>query len=242
MELTKALFDDLLKSDYLFDEMATKARSKGAGKAKSSKKNNLFPAIYPSPPSSIKLPKKYKKKPAKKAAKAKKPAPAPILPSRVTTAYQALAIQIIPHHNGEIFLSKTAMNQSPNFFGFPFTGKTTPKIATNKSYPMREPDPSVLLTIYDATGVLSHQEEIPNLNTVFYEAKAEIRITINPTLAGTIPEYSILVMKLTNTVSVYDYKMEVYLPGSPIYDTYLNRCDQTMPSGGKPVSRRMGWL
>jgi HKD family nuclease len=73
--------------------------------------------------------------------------------SKVTT--QALVIQIVPHHNGEVFLSKIAVNQNPEFFGFPFTGRTESKIASNPSYPQREPDPIVDLTVScrsDASG------------------------------------------------------------------------------------------
>ena len=241
LKLTKNLFDDLIKDGFLIDEMITKARANGSGSGKSLKKSGLFPAVFPSPPSSIKLPKRYKKKPANKPSKAKATA-ASILSPQVTTAYQALAIQIIPHHNGEIFLSKTALDQSPSFFGFPFTGMTTPKYASNPSYPMREPDPSVVLTIYDDQASVIHQEEIPNLNMVLYERKSDIRITINPTLARSIPEYSILVMKLTDPASEFDYELDVYYPGSPMYNAYYARCDQSMPKGGKKVPRKMGWL
>jgi hypothetical protein len=61
---------------------------------------------------------------------------------------EALVIQVVPHHNGEVFLSKLAVDQNPDFFGFPFTGRTTPKKPTNPSYPQREPDPIVDLKVY----------------------------------------------------------------------------------------------
>lgn len=241
-ELTPALFQSLLDEGYLFDERMTRTSTGGdKGKSRSSQKSGLFPSVYPSPPSSIRLPKKYKKKPAPAAAKPKAAAARKLSP-RVTTAYHTLAIQIIPHHNGEIFLSKTALDQSPDFFGYPFTGQTTPKFATNRSYPMREPDPSVTLTIYGDQGAIIHDEVIENLNMVFYTRKSDIRITINPTLAKSIPEYSILVMKLTEESSPYDYELEIYYPGSQMYNAYDARCDQKMPSGGKPIPRRMGWL
>lgn len=54
---------------------------------------------------------------------------------------QGLAIQIKPHHNGEIFLSVTAALQNPKFFGWPFTGSTVPKKAGNPAYPQLSPDP-----------------------------------------------------------------------------------------------------
>lgn len=51
-----------------------------------------------------------------------------------------LAIQIKPHHNGEILLSVTAAMQNPSFFDWPFTGRTTPKKRGNPSYPQRVVD------------------------------------------------------------------------------------------------------
>ena len=245
-KLTKILFKQLIKRDYLIDEMATKASVKGAAKPKDGAAlPKLFPVSPPAPQSSIKLPKKYKKKKKTFKKPSKPPLMLPLtlpLPSRVTSAYQALAIQIIPHHNGEIFLSKGALDQSHAFFGYPFTGRTTSKKASNPPYEMREPDPSVTLTLYDNTGAVVHHEVIPNLNMVYYIRKSDIRITINPTLAATIPEYSILIMALTPPTSPLDYELHVYFPGSSIYNSYLAQCNQALPSGGKPVPRRMGWL
>ena len=59
-------------------------------------------------------------------------------------------IQIKPHHNGEIFLSITAVLQNPDFFGWPFTGKTIPKKTGNPSYPQRDPDPVVNVRVFGA--------------------------------------------------------------------------------------------
>jgi len=63
--------------------------------------------------------------------------------AQTKVATEALVIQIVPHHNGEVFLSKIAVDQNPDFFGFPFTGQTTPKKPNNPSYPQRQPDPIV---------------------------------------------------------------------------------------------------
>ena len=154
----------------------------------------------------------------------------------------ALIIQIIPHHNGEILLSKKAVNQYPEFFGFPFTGSTVPKKSTNTSYPQRDPDPIVNIYIYDSTGTLVRKVEKYSLNTVYYEVKSEIRITITPEILSLVPEYSILVMSEGDPDSDYDYDLEIFSPGSPQYSDYLDSCDQQLPSGGKPVARRMGWI
>ena len=243
-KLTKTLFKQLIKANYLIDEMATKTSGKIAAKPKGGVPDpGLFPGTPPASQSSIKLPKKYKKKHAKKTAGQAlfQPTTPPLSPM-VTSSYQALAIQIIPHHNGEIFLSKIALNQSNSFFGYPFTGLTTPKKAANVSYPMRDPDPSVTLTVYDNTGAAIHHEDIPNLNMVYYTRKSDIRITINPTLATSIPEYSILVMALMPPTSPLDYELHIYYPGSTIYNSHLSQRDQILPTGGKPIARKMGWL
>lgn len=160
-------------------------------------------------------------------------------PSRIVAG--RFVIQIAPHHNGEVFLSKTAINQNPDFFGFPFTGMTTPKIATNPSYPQRIPDPVVNITVYYGTGALAYQVAGYNLNTVFYEPKSEIRITISPEILTHVPEYSILVMTNSDE-ETYDYDMTIFAPGSDQYNEYLAVCDQQLPSGGKKKARRMGWL
>lgn len=154
---------------------------------------------------------------------------------------KTLVIQIIPHHNGEVFLSKTAVVQDKDFFGFPFQGKTTPKKPSNPSYPQRLPDPVVHLTVYGAGGSVLAEIEEWDLNTVYYEPKSEIRITIPPELAREIPEYSILVMSETDDPDL-DYIMDVHTTTSPLHGIFLRNCDQTMPSGGKMVARQFGWL
>jgi hypothetical protein len=155
---------------------------------------------------------------------------------------EALVIQIVPHHNGEVFLSKIAVDQNPEFFGFPFTGKTIPKKPQNPSYPQREPDPVVDLKVHGKTStpVVHH----PNyaLNTVFYEAKSEIRITVPPDVVKNTPEYSILVMRQGAEGAECDYEMDIFPPDNPQFNDYLDVCNQTMPSGGKPKPRKMGWL
>lgn len=157
---------------------------------------------------------------------------------------KSLVIQIVPHHNGEIFLSKIAVDQCPEFFGYPFSGKTTPKKKSNKAYPQRKPDPVVDITVFDAAG-----RPIPSLdrvgfplNMVYYKAKSEIRITMNPDHARGIPHYSVLVMTRSETDSDSDYEMEIYSPGSERFREFMEVCTQTLPSGGSKRPRKMGWL
>ena len=150
-----------------------------------------------------------------------------------------LAMQIIPHHNGEIFLSVSAVHQYPSFFGWPFTGKTTPKKSNNPAYPQRIPDPIVNITVYgqseDPVKVLNSF----SLNTIYYSTKSEIRITASP-LVSVVPEYSIMVMELSQTYGI-DYDITIYRPDNQNYLTWLNTCNQQMPGGGR-TSRRYGWF
>jgi len=165
-------------------------------------------------------------------------------PRRLSVGYpyraKALVIQIIPHDNGEIFLSKAALDQQPGFFEYPFSGFTVPKKETNPTYPQRVPDPICrILVINDNEEIVFDLRDF-HLNMVLYEKKSEVRITFPPPVARQIPEYSILVMKRTE--SGYDYEIEVYFPGSKTYNEYLACCNQLLPSGGRPRRRQMGWL
>src|SRR5690606_29155885 len=106
-------------------------------------------------------------------------------------AAEALVIQVVPHHNGEVFLSKRAVDQNPDFFGWPFTGLTVPKLMGRPAYPQRIPDPVVNLRVYDAAGTVTHSLDNYGVNTVYYSPKSEIRITITKPIADAIPEYAI---------------------------------------------------
>ncbi|MBK8964013.1 MAG: phospholipase D family protein [Candidatus Competibacteraceae bacterium] len=158
-----------------------------------------------------------------------------------TTTSETLVMQINPHHNGEVFLSKKAVEQNQPFFGFPFTGSTTPKKgSSNKPYPQRDPDPVINVVIYDTAGNQSFTKSNFALNTVFYEEKSEIRVTISPDIREKIDPFSIMVMRQSDTPGI-DYDIEIYNPNSSKYQDFLAVCDQTMPSGGGQA-RKFGWL
>ncbi|MFP5232692.1 MAG: hypothetical protein ACLGQX_08675, partial [Acidobacteriota bacterium] len=58
-----------------------------------------------------------------------------------------------------------------------------------------------------------------------------------------IAPYAIMVMRRTD--EPHDYDIDIFNPGTPPstrYQQYLNACNQTLPSGGAPQARRMGWL
>lgn len=164
----------------------------------------------------------------------------PSIPLLAAAGSDILVMQIKAHHNGEVFLSKRAVEQNPAFFGFPFTGKSTPKRGANQPYPHREPAPIVNITIFGTQGNKVHERENFVLTTVSYEEKSEIRVTVSPDLRDNINEYAIMVMSQSDTLGV-DYDIEIYNPGSSLYDDYLAVCDQTMPGGGQ-VARKFGWL
>ncbi|UDM62952.1 phospholipase D family protein [Pseudoalteromonas piscicida] len=169
------------------------------------------------------------------------------------SAYESFYIQINPHHNGEVFLSKNAVNENPNFFGFPFSGWTTPKNGSKKKpYPQRDPDPIVNLVVYGTNNEELLKLTRYELNTVFYEAKKEIRITCSQ-LVKIVPEYSLLIMSKPMFESDIDYEMVIHTPKSPYYKENLKYCSTKMPTGGakykdgplkgqsKPA-RMYGWL
>ncbi len=159
--------------------------------------------------------------------------------ARLPLTTNGFAIQIKPHRNGEIFLSKTAALQDPSFFGWPFTGNTVPKKIGNPSYPQRDPDPIVNIEVFGpgANPVLALRQYA--LNTVYYAAKSEIRITASP-LVGNVPDYSVMVMTPGASANI-DYEIAIYRPDSADYQSWLAACNQTMPGGGQ-APRNFGWF
>ena len=156
-----------------------------------------------------------------------------------TANVRGFAIQVKPHHNGEIFLSRTAASQNPAFFGWPFTGTTTPKKATNASYPQRDPDPIVNISVFGRAADPVFTCNSYALNTVFYERKSEIRITASP-LVNVVPEYSVMIMEPSTTRGI-TYEITIHTPDSPEYGAWVAACNQAMPGGGKRP-RKYGWF
>jgi hypothetical protein len=151
-------------------------------------------------------------------------------------------IEIVPHANGEIFLSKLAISDHPDFFGFPFSGATVPKKAGNPSYPKRVPDPVADWTVFDASDRVRRRLTNFALNTVYYEKKHEIRITVLSVVAAQIPGGSVLHMTRAEPTSGLDYVCDVYPPGSPSFTLFRRICTTSMPSGGPGPGRRYGWV
>lgn len=229
--LDQALLDQLVAAGDVLDETALRKSQRKAAKANKSSK----------PKAGLKL------KPPSPLPKSAKPAPAPTSSSQSASAVGTpstvsaggLAIQIKPHKNGEIFLSKLAVDQNPTFFGFPFTGMTTPKTAGGTPYPQRIPDPVVNIQVYGAGRALLLNLSAYDLNTVYYTKNSEIRVTASP-LVGVVPDYSVMVMTPSQIVGV-DYEMEVHTPQSPDYSAWVAACNQQMPGGGQ-APRKFGWF
>ncbi len=154
----------------------------------------------------------------------------------------SLVLEVLPHHNGEVFLSKSAVDQDPEFFGWPFTGNTTPKREGNPAYPQRDPDPIVSIEVLDSSGLQVAYHNAHPLNTVYYSLKSEVRITVPPDVIASTPDYSILQMSIPARGGGLDYELSFFAPGSEEHASLLAACNQKMPSGGKPRARRFGWL
>ena len=240
--LTQELIETLLVQNYLLDESLPKDKTtafNGVRLQRNMEPNAspIFGKFVVKPPQTMKKGILEKFRPQKAVAEVDNN----ITVKENTIPVKGLVIQIVPHHNGEVFLSKRAIDQNPSFFGFPFLGRTVPKKASNASYPQRIPDPIVNILIYDNSGNLIRSVQEYALNTVFYESKAEIRITVSPDILSSVNAYSILVMTNSN-VENCDYDLNVFNPGSIEYEQYLALCDQQLPSGGKAIPRKMGWI
>jgi HKD family nuclease len=150
-------------------------------------------------------------------------------------------IEVLPHDNGEIFLSYVAVTRDqPLFFKYPFTGWSTPKLARNPAYPMIQPDPIVDIEILDAAGAVIAAERWHSLNVIEYVRNREIRITVPNGLQRRIPDMSVLEMERDPGASL-DYRLRFHPPGSPGAIAALPDLTHAMPGGGRAVPRKYGW-
>ena len=238
MKLNRRLLSDLISNGTVPDETSMRSTHAG-GPSGSSVPRAARSGLKIKPPSAL---------PARKAAKATTPPSTPAAPPQSSAtgtvsvdpySAQGLAIQIKPHHNGEIFLSVTAALQNPAFFKWPFNGATVPKKGSNTAYPQLTPDPRINAVVYGA------QPEplltLPNypLNTVYYAKKSEIRITASP-LVSLVPDYSVMIMQKSDAPDI-DYEITIHTPASPDYGAWVAACNQQMPGGGK-TARKFGWF
>jgi len=242
LPLTQVLLNQLTSSQTVIDEAQmrrNRARSNQLATTSASTNRPIFPVFQVIPPSPV---------PAQIASNVRRSTGRATRTTTINTNTalsaantQALVIQIKPHHNGEIFLSKNAINQNPTFFGWPFTGQTIPKKSSNPSYPQRTPDPVVNIFVYDTHSVNMITTTNFNLNTVYYSKSSEIRIPVPPNGVQNTPHYSIMVMRESNIQGI-DYDIYIYPPISTEFTQYITICNQSMPTGGRSTSRRFGWI
>jgi hypothetical protein len=235
--LTKALLTALMSDGSVLDEIVAQRRKTVSSPAHPAPPKPPKSGLAVKPPSA--LPRRKPSKPVTPVSVVQAPVTASIPADLVSFGAQGLAIQIKPHHNGEIFLSVTAALQNPAFFRWPFTGFTVPKKPGNPAYPQLSPDPIVSVTVYGAG--LAPQLILPSypLNTVYYSKKSEIRITAKP-LVGVVPDYSIMVIQNSDVTGI-DYDIIIHRPDSPDFSSWLSACNQTMPGGGQ-APRKFGWF
>jgi HKD family nuclease len=237
--IAQLVTDGIVASEKQLRESDT---GQSPGQQTTSSSSLSFPTVNQQPPSS--LPRRSLSQPAVGGTSGSASQPSETAGAAASTA---LVIQINPRQNGEIHLSKTAVDQNQNFFGWPFSGETTPKKASNPSYPQRTPRPVVDITLYDSNGNKEVHQPGFDLTTVYYRPRSEIRITVPPNIIGptvgyTAPQYCIMVMAEAPSQATHEYDIDIYEPGSQLYSKYLATCNQQMPTGGKPHPRQFGWL
>ncbi|HEV7601594.1 MAG TPA: phospholipase D family protein [Bradyrhizobium sp.] len=235
-QLTASLLSEYLGDGTVLDEIAIRI-GRGGGSTG---------PVGPTPPRSGLKTKPASPLPPRKAVEA---AAVPTVTPKVVAGSvkiaidpytaQGLAIQIKPHHNGEIFLSVTAALQNPAFFKWPFTGLTVPKKASNPAYPQLTPDPRVNIVVYGAKTAPLLALTDYGLNTIYYSKKSEIRITASP-LVGVVPDYSVMIMQQSEMPGI-DYDITIHTPASPDFGPWLAACNQKMPGGGA-APRKFGWF
>ena len=237
--LTPVLLAKLEADGIVADEAALHSRGGGSdaarlGRGHSAPRSGLN--VQPESPLPRNTLSHAKTAKAAKAQPSAAPAPAPAAQPGMV---RGLAIQIKPHHNGEIFLSVSAALQNPAFFYWPFTGATVPKKANNPSYPQLTPDPVVNIVVYGAAAAPVLILPKYDLNTVYYATKSEIRVTASP-LVSVVPEYSIMIIEPSSELGM-TWEVEIHRPDSPEYSSWLGVCNQSMPGGGAQP-RRFGWF
>jgi hypothetical protein len=245
IRLDGAVLSNLLATGMVLDEQTMQRRPALGVYANTSVQADrpAFPALRVYPPSPIPELSMRRRPPVVRARRRGVPSLIDRQPSVVpSVGAVALVMQINPHRNGEVFLSKLALDQNPAFFGWPFTGQTVPKDPRNQSYPQRIPDPVVCLTVFNRHGTIAVQHSAFPLNTVYYDRNHEIRVTVSPDVVRTVPDGSIMVMSQPTEGQGLDYDIRIYVEGSPDYGLYLSACNQEMPSGGRNEGRRFGWL
>ena len=146
-----------------------------------------------------------------------------------------------PRQKTELYLTKGVLKQDPAFFGAPFAGLTTPKIADNPPQPQPDPLPTVSLTVYSPEGGVVASEPVHALKMWTYSngpsANDDFRLTLPAQMLQHIPDDTILAMECDPNVAGLDYALAFYPPGHPDYADLLALCTEPIPNS----PRRYGW-
>lgn len=154
--------------------------------------------------------------------------------------YSTLYMLVSPGNKTEIYLTKGARRDDPAFFGWPFTGVTTPKGARNPPQPQADPQPVVEISVMGAAGRLHHEGAHPLKMWVYAvgpSANDDFRITLPAEFLRSVPNNSVMVMEREPTGTALDYRIEFYPPSHPDYLSLVAKCTVPVPNS----SRRYGW-
>ncbi len=246
LPLDDELLDKLSRGGFLLDENKGYPISKVPRPAISLPSTtgspSLFPLVSAKPPSAI---PRYLIAPSPSRSTPERSVPDTEVPVAVqydAPASQTLVIQIVPQHQGEVRLSKIALNENPDFFDYPFSGRTRSKKAKNPPYSQREPDPVVNINVYGSNGQLIVGKPVYHMNTVCYDRKGEVRVTFSPDVKAAIEPFSIMVMTKNSPSAFTDYDISIFNPDSQQYRDYYEICNLDLPKGNLPQARKIGWL
>lgn len=157
----------------------------------------------------------------------------------VAPLHDALLIVVNPRNKTEIFLAKRLLKEDPAFFGWPFLGRTKPKMKGNPGQPQPDPLPTASVVVYSASGSVAGQIIDNSLKLWTYSygpnANDDFRLTLIGGLNSMVPDGSILVMT-RQPASGYDYAIEVFPPGHANHARLLAECTEKLPQG-----REFGW-
>lgn len=176
------------------------------------------------------------------------PATSPSFPTPQATAASAGATHAVLFldvgnvgQKTEVYLSKTALDEDPQFFGHPFTGRTAPKRATSAPQPERQPRPIVDIRLLDASGAVVSEYRDHAMKIWQYaigrSANQDVRITVPAELLRSLPAGCILELRRNPVRAGTEYRLDFLTPGSAQWSAARAVATRWLP-GRK---RQMGW-
>jgi len=163
----------------------------------------------------------------------------PTGPIAVFSHHAVFAIELTTASKTEIYLAKKPLREDPSFFGFPFTGLTTPRRRGNPPQPQCDPWPICDVTLYDATGgtlsLSAHPIKLWQYH-VGAHANQDVRLYIDAAIQRHITSGSVLRMTRAPRPAI-DYQIDILLPGSPAFAAAHAICTLPLPNS----SRHYGW-